>query len=66
VSDRPELTAPWEARVLAIAETLRRQGALDWDDFARRVVEQVGTDGTPTYADWLAVLEDRAATPPGQ
>jgi hypothetical protein len=58
VSDVPAFAAPWEARVFAMADQLRRAGALDWEDFQHRVAARIGDGATPSYADWLAVLED--------
>jgi hypothetical protein len=57
MTERPGLAAPWEARVFAIADSLREQGVLDWHDFQQRVAEVVPAGVTPTYEDWLTVLE---------
>lgn len=52
-----DLTAPWEARVFAIADQLRRSGALDWDAFQAQVAARAPEGSTPRYDDWLWVLE---------
>lgn len=57
-----DLTAPWEARVFAIADQLRQSGVLDWDEFHAQVAARAPDGSAPRYDDWLWVLE-RQLTP---
>jgi nitrile hydratase accessory protein len=50
---------PWHARVFALAVALVEKLDLDWDEFRRRVIEQIARDpDRPYYESWAAALED--------
>jgi nitrile hydratase len=52
---------PWQARAFAVTVALRREGAFEWGDFQRRLVDEL--DGTPAgdeagyYRAWLRAAE---------
>ena len=50
--------APWQSRIFGMAVQLSDQGAFAWDDFRRRLVEEIARrDHDDYYASWLAALE---------
>lgn len=62
--DAPTFEAPWQARAFALAVALTDEGddALPWEEFQRRLVEEIdaddgGADEEVYYRRWLAALE---------
>jgi len=49
--------APWEGRAFGLAVLLSEKGAYDWDDFRKRLVEEIGKGDEAYYESWLAVFE---------
>jgi nitrile hydratase accessory protein len=49
--------APWEGRAFGLAVLLSEKGAYDWDDFRKRLVEEIGKSDEAYYESWLAALE---------
>jgi nitrile hydratase accessory protein len=62
-ADEVVFAEPWQARVFALALELANHGHLDWEDFRRSLVGQIGgadsgaTGGAGYYRSWLAALE---------
>ena len=51
-------SAPWEARVFAIAVALVDRLDLPWDAFRSRLIEQITAEpDRPYYESWAAALE---------
>jgi nitrile hydratase accessory protein len=51
-------SAPWEARVLALAVALVERLGLPWDAFRRHLIEAVAADPErPYYESWTVALE---------
>lgn len=51
-------SAPWEARVFALAVALVDRLDLPWDAFRSRLIEQIGAEpDRPYYESWAAALE---------
>jgi len=51
---------PWQARVFGLAIALVQAQGLDWEEFRRRLIEEIaaGQDaGGGYYEHWLAALE---------
>jgi nitrile hydratase accessory protein len=48
--------APWEARAFGVAVGLVQQQGLDWDEFRRRLIDEIGTwereDSPESHASW--------------
>ena len=50
--------APWQSRAFGMAVTLSEQGAYQWDDFRRHLVDEIGEDPDRDYYDsWLEAFE---------
>ena len=49
--------APWEGRAFGLAVLLSEKGAYDWDDFRKRLVEEIGKGDDAYYESWLAAFE---------
>jgi len=50
--------APWEGRAFGMALALTEGGPLAWNDFRRRLVEQIRADPDQRYYEqWLAAFE---------
>jgi nitrile hydratase accessory protein len=50
--------APWEGRAFGMALALTEGGPLAWNDFRRRLVEQIRADPDQGYYEqWLAAFE---------
>jgi nitrile hydratase accessory protein len=50
--------APWEGRALAMAIGVTKALQLPWDEFRRRLIDEVGAEPErPYYESWLAALE---------
>jgi nitrile hydratase accessory protein len=63
-ADAPTFDAPWQARAFALAVALTDEDDLPWDEFQRRLVEEVDADRETGedaddvyYRQWLAALE---------
>ncbi len=51
-------SAPWEARVLALAVTLVDRLGLPWDSFRQHLIAQIAeAPDRPYYESWAAALE---------
>jgi len=51
-------SAPWEARVLALAVALVERLGLPWDAFRRHLIDAVAADPErPYYESWTVALE---------
>jgi nitrile hydratase accessory protein len=49
---------PWQSRAFGMAVALSEQGAYGWDDFRRRLVEEIAEDpDRQYYASWLEAFE---------
>jgi nitrile hydratase accessory protein len=58
---------PWQARAFGVAVGLVQEQGLDWEEFRRRLIDEIGTwerehgddstDGYNYYEHWLAALE---------
>jgi nitrile hydratase accessory protein len=49
--------APWEGRAFGLAVLLSEKGTYDWDDFRKRLVEEIGKGDEAYYESWLAAFE---------
>jgi nitrile hydratase accessory protein len=50
--------APWESRAFGMAVALDQAGAIDFESFRQRLIEEVAEDAArPFYAAWLDALE---------
>jgi nitrile hydratase accessory protein len=57
--------SPWESRLFGLTLSLHRAGLFEWEEFRRRLIEEIGTwDATAGadsvwsyYAHWQAALE---------
>lgn len=51
-------SAPWQARVLAMAVGLVERLGLPWDEFRLRLIQQIAqAPDRPYYESWTAALE---------
>lgn len=51
--------SPWEGRAFGMAVVLHQEGRYDWEDFRRRLIEEIGDaePGATYYGSWLAAFE---------
>lgn len=50
--------APWQSRIFGMAVALNERGAYDWEDFRRRLVEEIARDADRDYyGSWLGAFE---------
>ena len=50
--------APWQSRAFGMVVALNTQGAYDWEEFRRRLVEEIARDpGSDYYKSWLGAFE---------
>ena len=58
--------APWQARAFGVAVGVVQQQGLDWEEFRRRLIDEIGAwerehgdapDAYSYYERWLAALE---------
>ncbi len=63
--------APWQSRAFGMAVVLSEEGAYDWEEFRRRLAEEITRDGgRDYYASWLRAFErlllERDVLTPGE
>ena len=50
--------APWEGRAFGMAVALTESGPLEWEEFRRRLVEEIRSEPERRYYEqWLAAFE---------
>jgi nitrile hydratase accessory protein len=50
--------APWQSRIFGMAVALNERGTYEWDDFRRRLVDEIARDpDRDYYGSWLGALE---------
>ena len=50
--------APWQSRIFGMAVALNDRGTYDWDDFRRRLVDEIARDpDRDYYGSWLGAFE---------
>jgi hypothetical protein len=52
---------PWQRRLFATTMALCAAGALDYDDFRRRLIRAIDIGQGPYWASWQDALEDLVA-----
>ncbi len=63
--------APWQSRAFGMAVALNERGTYDWDEFRRRLIDQIADDpGREDYESWLGGFEglllERQVLTPGE
>lgn len=62
-ADGPVFAEPWQARAFALVVALVGDGRVDWEDFRRRLIAEIGAataagdDATGYYEHWLRACE---------
>ncbi|HEY6875671.1 MAG TPA: nitrile hydratase accessory protein [Candidatus Dormibacteraeota bacterium] len=49
--------APWEGRAFGLAVVLNEKGEYAWDEFRRRLVDEIANGDHPYYESWLDALQ---------